>query len=328
MKTRFFKTITFMGVILLCFLMAEATAQQRATYEVKQGDTLYGISKALNVTIAELQEWNDLAGNEIELGQQLVYYITEQGEFDAEAGSTSSALLVSQNPGTQNEFYIVKSGDSLYRIAQDHDMTVDELRSLNNLTDDVLRIGQRITVKKVDNTPPSVSEFSEEATPQGLFSAYKVKQGESKNEILDRFKMTESEFKSLNPNFNGNQLSTGQQITVLLPPSRNYKNPYLQSANLENLGEVNVSRYNDSESGETTTNGELYAPMMLTAAHSNISMGSIIFVENPATGKGVYVRINDRITSSGLKLSHKAYEVLGLSASAQPAVSIYTEVND
>lgn len=148
------------------------------------------------------------------------------------------------------------------------------------------------------------------------------------SEILNRFKMTESEFRSLNPDLENDRLSSGQQITVLLPPSRNYDNPYLQSANLENLGEVKVSRYDDISTGKTTTNGELYDPNMLTGAHTNISMGSVIFVENPATGAGVYVRINDRITSSGLKLSHKAYEVLNLSASDQPAVSIYTEVND
>lgn len=321
---RLVKIISLITVVLLSLVATEAIAQERSTYEVKQGDTLYGISKALNVTIAELQEWNDLDGNEIELGQQLVYYVADQNEMQ----TGSSASLVSQNPGSQNEFYIVKSGDSLYKIAGDHNMTVDELRSLNDLTDDILRIGQRITVKKVDGTPPSVAEFSEDSSPQGLFSAYQVKQGESKNEILKRFKMTESEFRSLNPDIDNNRLSSGQQITVLLPPSRNYDNPYLQSANLENLGEVRVSRYDDISTGKTTTNGELYDPNMLTGAHTNISMGSVIFVENPATGAGVYIRINDRITSSGLKLSHKAYEVLNLSASDQPAVSIYTEVND
>jgi len=324
---RLVKIISLITVVLLSLIATEAIAQERSTYQVKQGDTLYGISKALNVTITELQEWNDLTGNEIELGQQLVYYVAEQDEMQT-GNNNSSASLVRQNPGSQNEFYIVKSGDSLYKIAGDHDMTVDELRSLNDLTDDVLRIGQRITVKKVNNTPPSVAEFSEDSSPQGLFSVYQVKQGESKNEILKRFKMTESEFRSLNPDIGNDRLSSGQQITLLLPPSRNYDNPYLKRANLENLGEVRVSKYDGISTGKTTTNGELYDPNMLTGAHTNISMGSVIFVENPATGAGVYVRINDRITSSGLKLSHKAYEVLNLSASDQPAVSIYTEIND
>ncbi len=42
-------------LLLVFFLTAvEGLAQDRATYEVKQGDTLYGISRQLNVSIAEL----------------------------------------------------------------------------------------------------------------------------------------------------------------------------------------------------------------------------------------------------------------------------------
>jgi len=140
--------------------------------------------------------------------------------------------------------------------------------------------------------------------------------------------MTEREFTLLNPELQPNLLAEGQELTVLLPPSRTYENPYLQKANLQDLGEVNVIRYDDSEVGETTTNGELYDPEALTAAHSNIALGSIIFLENTETGNGVYVRINDRITGSGLKLSQSAFSTLRLNQSAQPAVTIYTEVNE
>lgn len=207
-------------------------------------------------------------------------------------------------------------------------MTVQELKDLNDLTDDNLRIGQRLAVKKQSETPPSVAEFSEESTPQGVFSVYEIKSGENLADITSRFRMTEEEFQMLNPELDTNRLPSGQQVTILLPPSRNYDNPYLEKANLEDLGEVQVSTYRDSEFGETTTNGELYDPEALTAAHSNISLGSIIFVENTQTGNGVYVRINDRITGSGLKLSQKAYSTLRLNEAGQPAVTIYTEVND
>ncbi|HET8864440.1 MAG TPA: septal ring lytic transglycosylase RlpA family protein, partial [Gracilimonas sp.] len=75
-------------------------------------------------------------------------------------------------------------------------------------------------------------------------------------------------------------------------------------------------------------NGELYDPEALTAAHSNIALGSIIFIENVETGNGVYVRINDRITGSGLKLSQRAFSILQLDKATQPAVTIYTEGNE
>lgn len=313
-------------LVLLFFTSVKGLAQEQSTYQVKQGDTLYGISKQLNVSIAELQQWNDLDGNQIEIGQELIYYIQE--EQAQVLPDEASEPLVNRTPGSENVFYIVKSGDSLYRIAGDHDMTVQELKDLNNLTSNNLSIGQRLAVKKQPEAPPSVAEFNEESTPQGIFTVYEVKSGESSEDITSRFKMTENEFQMLNPELDISRLSAGQQVTILLPPSRNYDNPYIQKANLEDLGEVKVFVYSDSEYGETTTNGELYDPEALTAAHSNISLGSIIFIENVQTGNGVYVRVNDRITGSGLKLSKKAFSTLRLNEANQPAVTIYTEVND
>jgi LysM repeat protein len=314
-------------LLLVFFLTAvEGLAQERATYEVKQGDTLYGISKQLNVSIAELQQWNNLEGNQIELGQELIYYF--QNEQSQELTGGESEPLVNRSSGSENVSYIVKSGDSLYKIAGEHNMTVQELKDLNNLTDNNLRIGQRLAVKKQPEAPPSVVEFSEKSTPQGVFSVYEIKSGENLEDITSRFKMTENEFRMLNPELDMSRLQAGRQVTILLPPSRNYENPYLQKADLQDLGEVQVFSYSDSEFGETTTNGELYDPEALTAAHSNISLGSIIFVENVQTGTGVYIRVNDRITGSGLKLSRKAYSTLRLNEASQPAVTIYTEVDD
>lgn len=326
MKFSFYLKIA--STLLLVFFMTavEGLAQESATYTVKQGDTLYGISKQLNVSIAELQQWNDLDGNQIELGQELIYYL--QNENTQELSEGESESLVNRSSGSGNVSYIVKSGDSLYKIAGEHNMTVQELKDLNNLTDNTLRIGQRLAVKKQPEAPPSVVEFSEESTPQGVFSIYEIKSGENLEDITSRFKMTKDEFQMLNPKLDMTRMPTGQQVTILLPPSRNYDNPYLQKADLQDLGEVQVTSYSDSEFGETTTNGELYDPEALTAAHSNISLGSIIFVENAETGTGVYIRINDRITGSGLKLSRKAYSTLRLNEANQPAVTIYTEVDD
>lgn len=314
----------FLGAV---FSGTTLNAQQKATYEVKQGDTLYGISKSLNVTIAELKEWNDLRSNEIELGQELVYYTQSEFEEEEKLPDEPSDPLISNSSGGQNTYYTVKSGDTLYRIAARHNMTLEQLKSLNNLESDNIRVGQQLAVKKV-SVAPNVAEFLEESSPQGIYSIYKIKSGESVWNLLNRFKMTEKEFKLLNPEIDPSNIGTGQEVTILLPPSRNYENPYLQRANLQDLGSVNVFRYEESEKGNTTTNGELYDPEALTSAHSNMALGSIIYIENTETGNGVYVRINDRITGSGMKLSKKAYNVLRLNEVSEPAVTIYTEGNE
>jgi LysM repeat protein len=203
-------------------------------------------------------------------------------------------------------------------------MTIDQLKELNNLSSNNLRIGQRLAVKSV-NIAPVVSEFSNESSPQGKFALYTLKNSDNLNSVLDRFEMTQPELKALNPQIDVTNLKLAKNITVLLPPSKSFANPYLEKADLQDLGSVSVMVYSDSDKGNATTNGELYNPDNLTAAHSNISIGSIIFVENPENGKGIYVRINDRITNSGLKLSHTAFRILGLVPNQPQSVSIYTD---
>ena len=312
-------------LVLIALFSLEVVAQERQSYTVGTGETLYSISKTLNVTVTELQAWNNLTDNNLSIGQELIYYTanpTEADTLDLDAGPS----LVNISTPQENVFYIVKSGDTLSKIARDHNMSVTELKELNELNSDLISIGQRLSVRKlVNSVAPSASEFSEESEPQGSFAVYTVERGESMSSIMQKFRMTERELRELNPEVNVASIDRGQKITVLLPPSRDYENPYLAKANLQDLGEVTVNRYSPDDVGNTTTSGELYNPSELTAAHSNIALGSIIFIENPDTQQGIYVRINDRITGNGLKLSDLAFRILSLSNSSNPSVTIYTD---
>lgn len=312
---------------LFLFISISIAAQSRQTHVVSSGETLFSISRTLEVTVAELRSWNNLESDALAIGQELVYFIAEEpvlppAPTTEEAGETLISISIPQ----ENEYYTVKSGDNLTNIARAHDMTLNELRELNNLTSDLLRIGQRLAVRKVrDSVAPSASEFSDSQAPQGSFVIYTVQENEELDSILDKFEMTISELQQLNPEINLDALDRNQRITVLLPPSSNFDNPYAVKANLLDLGLFQVSAYSTSEIGNSTTSGELYNPSALTAAHSNITIGSILFVENPESGVGIYVRINDRITESGLKLSNSAFRILGLADSANPQVTIYSE---
>jgi len=300
-------------------------AQEKKIYTVKQGDTFYSISKALDVTVAELKQWNGISSNNLEIEQELVYYSQDSNSpQDILVVEEDTSSLISKSTSTPNTYYLVKSGDSLYKIARDNDMTVQQLKELNNLTSNTLRIGQQLAVKSV-SVAPVVSEFSDESSPQGKFALYTLSGSDNLNAILDKFEMTVKELEALNPEIDLTNLKLAKNITVLLPPSRTFDNPYLAKANLQDLGSVSAMIYSDDDEAKTTTNGELYNPENLTAAHSNISIGSVIFVENPENGKGIYVRINDRITNAGLKLSHSAFRILGLIPNQPQSVSIYMD---
>ena len=91
----------------------------KVTYTVNKGDTLYNISKKFNVDINNLKEINNITNDILNIGQELLI------------------------PSTQTS-YIVKSGDTLYSIAKRFNKTINELKEINNLTNDFLNIGQLI----------------------------------------------------------------------------------------------------------------------------------------------------------------------------------------
>ncbi len=95
------------------------------TYTVQRGDTLYSIAKAFNVTIDELRNANNLGNNILTIGQTLV-------------------IPSNSNIPVNTKEYIVKKGDTLYNIANSFNTTVTRIKELNNLTSNVLSIGQKL----------------------------------------------------------------------------------------------------------------------------------------------------------------------------------------
>ena len=284
-------------------------------YEVKEGETLYSISKSLGVEVEELKNWNGLTGNIISIGQILRYKSLDSSSLTVkkqnEVLETGASIIRSDNIET-TEFYTVKSGDNLIRIAEAHDMSVNELKNLNELNSDFIRVGQRLTVKKViDSVAPVVTNFEDGSAPQGAFFIYTLPQNLHIDSLLMNFQMSKKELAYLNPDVNIDRLNPGQKITILAPPSRNYDNPYTKSAFIIDIGQVEISVYKKSDRAKTTTTGELYNPEELTAAHASIRLGQVLYVENPMNDRGIYVRINDRTTENVLQLSNLAHQLLG-----------------
>lgn len=302
-------------------------------HTVEAGETLFAVSRQYGVTIAELQAWNNLEGTQLSPGQELTIFSetnnnneqTEKLPEEVETDSLPRESIVRDREGTRGTtYYTVRSGDNLTRIAREHDMTVSQLKDLNDLQSDALSVGQQLTVREVQSAP-SIAESAEDSTPQGKFVNYRLESGESLEDLKEKFLMSEEELSALNPDIQINSLSSGQRVTVLLPPSRNFDNPYRKGGSLENLGEVPVSVYDDGDRAEPTTSGELYNPDYLTAGHANMPLGNVVYIENPDTKQGVYVRINDRTSGSGIKLSHKAFDMLGFSSLQRANVIVYLD---
>ena len=76
-----------------------------------------------------------------------------------------------------------------------------------------------------------------------------------------------------------------------------------------------ASWYGQEFAGRTTANGEIFDPALLTAAHRSLPFGTLLEVHNPANGKNVQVRVNDRGPFVGnriIDLSYAAAAELGM----------------
>ncbi len=305
-------------------IVRQPETEEPVIHTVQKQETLYSISKQYGVSITELKSWNELSGNNLEMGQELKIYRDSRGG-QVTGDPSESSIVTKGNTQQKNTYYTVKSGDTLYRIAREHNMSVSELKALNDLRSNTIAVGQQLTVRET-SAPPSVAEAQTEvaSSPQGKFVSHRVEEPTTLDKLLRKFKMEREEFAALNPGNSDSTFRKGQKVTVLAPATKTYSNPYISSADLKNLGVTPASRYGESDKGKTTTSGELYSPSELTAAHSNIAIGTVILVQNPDNNRGLYLRINDRISDRGLKLSSAAWNALDIS-SPQPKVKIYQD---
>ena len=216
------------------------------TYVVQKGDSLYSIANKLGTTVSELKKENNLTSNTLQIGEVLriptkeIYegeenvYIVQKGDTlysIAAANNTTVDELKKANNLTSNilstgqllkipsallpeSTYIVKKGDSLYSIANKYNTTVDELKRINNLTSNILSIGQ---VLKLPSDKVSDVE-NEENTIN-----YTVQKGDSLYSIARKYSTTIDKIKDLN-NLTTNLLSIGQ--VLLIPTDTNLETTY------------------------------------------------------------------------------------------------------
>ena len=115
---------------------------------VKDGDTLWDLANEYGTSVEKLQTLNNLSGDLIKPGQKL----TVAGSTAKTSETTTTTSTVSANHVT----YTVQEGDSLYTIAQAYGVTVDSLRSSNDV-DSVIVPGQILTINDPTKTPATTS---------------------------------------------------------------------------------------------------------------------------------------------------------------------------
>lgn len=146
-------------------------------YTVKRGDTLYSIAKQYDVSIDDLLEYNQLFNTILTIGQQLV-------------------IPIEDNSSDNNIVYVVKNGDTLYSIAKRYNVDVDLLKNYNNLDDNMIAVGQKLTI-------PNTNEFI----------TYYVRTNDTLESIAKRFNRDVDFIKRIN-NLQTDDITIGQLLII------------------------------------------------------------------------------------------------------------------
>lgn len=154
------------------------------TYIVRFGDTVEEIAKRYNSDIQQIKDLNNLDDSELQIGQVLVI-----------------PVISTENDNDNYIRYIVKDGDSLYRIAKKFNTTVDELKKLNKLNSNLLKIGQELIVgkKETDNIMD--------------YDTYIVLPEDNLYSIANKKGVTLNQLKKIN-NLSSDMLQIGQQLKI------------------------------------------------------------------------------------------------------------------
>jgi len=162
-------------------------ASTPGSYVVKKGDSLWQIAQDYNTTVSDLVALNNLGTTVLTVGQVL-------------------KLPSSSNDTSLGNNYVVQKGDSLWLIADKFGVSVNDLKNANNLSTDLLTVGQVLKI-------PTKSANEDTTTQPSTTNTYTVQRGDSLWSIAKKYNISVDELKNAN-NLSTNLLTIGQVLKI------------------------------------------------------------------------------------------------------------------
>jgi LysM repeat protein len=211
--------------------------KKKFIYEVKDGETLFTISKKFNVPVKDIQRINNLNDFDIYQGQILV--LTESN--DQEDVQVNNAEPENKDQNEQNDIkikekeitsiqsnkptktkikaeeldlHVVKQGETLFSISKSYHVSIEALKKLNNINSNSIAVGSVIKVPKTKQqtkVKPKKTNKSSTKTSNAVYHI--VKPGETLYRIHVNYKVSIKKLRQLN-HLKGNNIKVGQKIRV------------------------------------------------------------------------------------------------------------------
>lgn len=180
-------------------------SQQKSSvfrYKVRKGDTIGELAKKFGVTQSEIRNWNGLPSNHLIAGSTLKIY----------SGNKSSALgdNIVKTQATIN-YYTVKSGDTIEKIAKLYKVSSANIINWNNIKNNKLLVGQRLKIYSDAGINDISLKTSSKSTSNSKI--HEVKQGDTLYSIASNYNISVEKLKSLN-GISTNKIVVGQKLRL------------------------------------------------------------------------------------------------------------------
>lgn len=314
-------------------------------HRVEEKETLFAISRRYHTTVTDILRYNASASSGLEIGQILkVPYLPP-------ARKPAGGLV-----------HVVAPKETLYSISRVYQVSVDDLKQWNNLSDNALTIGQELVIKRsAPAANPVRKELPENTAMISRKGVHTVQQKETLFSIARQYGISVDELRAWN-HLDGTDLTIGQTLFVAQPEQQvasrsgvTTANPSVQTpkdaepkteartgtlpvkesppqndrAVAEKTGPTGQSpesiRISESlKTGDEIVEGGLAELIEGTdgnrkylALHRTAPMGTILKVRNEMNNREVFVRVMGKLPDTALtdkliiRISKSAYDRLG-----------------
>ncbi|MDI6792065.1 MAG: LysM peptidoglycan-binding domain-containing protein [bacterium] len=203
-----------------------ATNSPPKYHVVKRGENLWTIAGKYKVSLKVLKQANRLHSSSLKVGQKLAIpgrggtsissdsLVALRPEVAPPVKIVASASAGHSIPAARpTKLHVVKKGDSLWKIAEKYGVSWKDLKRVNSLRSNHLKVGQKLTVpgsREKQVTSASDAHFASADQPAKL---HVVKKGESLWEIAEKYGVSWKDLKRVN-SLRSNRLTVGQELTV------------------------------------------------------------------------------------------------------------------
>ena len=188
------------------------------THKVKKGDNLGEISEKYGVTVAEIKKWNKLKSNNIPLGKSLKIISNERVVTTVKKEVKSDVIASNDKPrkdqksdvsDKEDSFYVVQQGDNLSTIAKKYNVSIDDLKQWNDLSDNTIQLESKLKIADI------INDTKEESTPKTEIKnvEYVVQRGDNLSSIAKKNNVAVSDLKTWN-DLSDDAIQLGDKIIV------------------------------------------------------------------------------------------------------------------